>query len=171
MTATLKLNKETAVKEFVLTIKAPSGYVVATTLKVGKTYKLGVCAPDSSPVFFNGQVKDSYYLGLSEEGVDVTLEAFGDGYAFAFTNSAGKKQYIALVVSGTHVNAVMQDEAFAFTHDTTFNAFHAEAGTMGDYYIGGYQNTNRIQTSAAKYYTEDTVDKTNFPCRLYELQD
>ena len=173
LTATLKLNTVTETKEFTLTIKAANAahYVVATTLKVGKTYKLGVCAPDSSPVFFNGQVKDSYYLGLSEEGVDVTLEAFGDGYAFAFTNSAGKKQYIALVVSGTHVNAVMQDEAFAFTHDTTFNAFHAEAGTMGDYYIGGYQNTNRIQTSAAKYYTEASVDKTNFPCRLYELQD
>ena len=56
---------------------------MAEALTVGNTYKLGVAFPNSDPIFFDGTVVGDYYLGLSEDGLDVTLEAVGTGTGYA----------------------------------------------------------------------------------------
>ena len=61
----------------------------------------------------------------------------------------------------------MSNTAFAFSHDTTNNAFYGLAEGMGNYYIGGSGSYNDITTKAESGISSSTF----YACRLYEKQD
>ena len=136
----------------------PAAPTYVTELIPGKAYKLGLYSTDkSAEYFFVGTMKD--YYGATdvnfEKGVDTFVETTSGGYYLYFVNASGKKQYINLVVSGTHRNFTFTDTATSvFTWDAAKNALCTTVsgetcymGTYGYYYTMGVLQSSKLQSS------------------------
>jgi len=174
--ATATVGTATATKEFTVVVKKnevdPSGksWQVVTELQTGVAYKLGLFqAGLSKSLYFTGAMK-GYYFATAEEaegGVDVFLEEVEEGYRMYFLLD-GAKQYIEVVISGTHINVVFT------TTPTTYFVYNEEYNTMTITltdsrvcYLGTYGTYNTISAS--------TIDKitssTSYVCHFYEYKE
>lgn len=145
----------------------PSKPTYVTEPIPGKAYKLGLYSTDkSSEYYFVGTMKD--YYGATdvnfEKGVDTFVETTSGGYYLYFVNASGKKQYINLVVSGTHRNFTFADTATSvFTWDaeksTLYTTVSGEICYIGTY--GYYVTMGVLQTSK--------LNIGDYFARLYEM--
>ena len=144
---------------------APSNPVYATEISTGAAYKLGFLqASEDTEYYFTGTM--SGYYGATdtafENGVDVYVETSGSGYRLYFNDASGKKQYINLVLSGTHYNFTYSTTATStFTWDTAKHAFYTtvsgEVCYMGTY--GTYKTVSVLRSSLSK--------DTDYIARMY----
>ena len=116
----------------------------ATSLTVGKAYKLGFFSTNKNAEYYFTGTMTGYYGSTDtapEQGVDVYVENASGGYYLYFNNTSGQKQYINLVLSGTHYNFTYSTSASSvFTWDSAKNALKTTVsgescyiGTYGDY--------------------------------------
>ena len=139
----------------------------ATEIEVGKAYKLGIYSTNkSAEYYFIGSM--SGYYGATDtdvtKGVDVYVETTTGGYRLYFMNGS-QKQYINLVVSGTHRNFTYSTTATSvFTWDSAKHSFYTtldnEAcyiGTYGSYVTMGVLQTSKLQDTdyLARMYVTD----------------
>ena len=140
---------------------APVKPTYATTPEIGKAYKLGLFSISKDVEYFFTGTMSGYYGATDtaiEKGIDVYVEQASGGYYLHFKNASGKKQYINLVVSGTHRNFTFADTATSvFTWDTTKYTFKTTVeneicyiGTYGDYVTMGVLQTSKL--GANDYY-------------------
>ena len=141
-----------------------------TSPSTGVAYKLGFLSTSSGNVhYFTGSMSTSNsYYGATDtsfaNGVDIFVESVSGGYRMYFKNSSGAKQYINLVVSGTHRNFTFSSTATStFTWDSAKNAMktvlEGEDVYIGNY--GSYTNVGTLQSSKLK--------DTDYIARLYTM--
>ena len=146
---------------------APSNPTYATEIVTGQAYKLGFFSTNkNAEYYFTGAMdtNNSYYGATSTdytEGVDVYAEATSGGYRLYFINN-NQKQYINLVISGTHRNFTFSSTATSvFTWDSAKHSFYTtldgEKCYMGTY--GTYVTMAVLQESKYK--------DTDYIARLY----
>ena len=97
---------------------------VVAAPKAGVAYKFGMVQEnvDKKAVYYLKGGMSGYYMATSSSSsaaIDVYLEETTDGfYLYAMVN--GKKLYINMVISGTHVNGAYEDTAkTVYTYDAT----------------------------------------------------
>ena len=126
-------------------------------------------------LYFSGEVSGNY-LALSEHVGDAAatyLEAFGDGYAYAFYDKTGAKKYFEVYdYSGGGKNGV-------HICDTPTNPgyWNAELGQLrytvgtGTFYMGTYSSYNTISSSNVTYIDGEAnrakIDISQFPARSF----
>ena len=131
----------------------------------GTAYKFGLTQGNAQnkQYFITGDM-DGYYMATTEEAAtaaDVYIEATTGGY-YLYT-TAGGKQYINMIVSGTHVNAAFEATA------TTVYTYNAEKKTMvatvnDILYMHGTRNDKSYTTAGPV-----KVELDGFPCQFYTL--
>ena len=133
--------------------------------KVGTAYKFGLTQGNlqNKQYFVTGDM-DGYYMATTEngaEGADVYLEATTGGY-YLYT-TAGGKQYINMVVSGTHVNAAFESAATTvYTYDSAKKTVTA---TVNDVlYMHGTRNDKTYTTAGPV-----KVELDGFACQFYTM--
>lgn len=142
-----------------------------TAPKAGVAYKFGMVqenVSNDSVYYLAGGMAATYYLATTSSAnaaIDVYLEAVSGGYHM-YTMISGKKQYINMVQSGTHVNGKYQDAA------STVYTFDEELRTIvgmfdGQKYIFG---TNSEKNGAPSTYTTVGGYRPDgaFYCQFYE---
>lgn len=144
---------------------------VVTSLKTGVAYKFGMKQTNVSKdavYYLKGGMAATYYLATSSSAntaIDVYLEATNGGY-YMYTNYSGKKQYINMVQSGSHVNGKYQDApATVYTWDEELKTITA-AFDGEQYYFGTGQKKNgapSTYTTVGGYRNEEI-----FYCQFYE---
>ena len=143
-----------------------------TSPATGEAYKLGFFSTSTGSVhYFTGSMstQNSYYGATDtsfDNGVDIFVESVSGGYRMYFKNSSGTKQYINLVVSGTHRNFTFASSATStFTWDSAKNAMktvlEGEDVYIGNY--GTYTNVGTLQSSKLK--------DTDYIARLYTVKE
>ena len=143
-----------------------------TSPTTGEAYKLGFFSTSTGSVhYFTGSMstQNSYYGATDtsfDNGVDIFVESVSGGYRMYFKNSSGTKQYINLVVSGTHRNFTFASSATStFTWDSAKNAMKTVLEGE-DVYIGNYgshTNVGTLQSSKLK--------DTDYIARLYTVKE
>ena len=139
-----------------------------TEPQVGVAYKLGLNQTVNNAIYYFVGTMSNYY-GASETdislAVDMYLETAEGGYYLYFLDESGAKQYINIVVSGTHINFTFANTASSvFIFDTELDAPY----TIVDgkvYYMGTYGNYVTFGTVA-----EDKV-ATSYLARLYATDE
>ena len=136
----------------------------ATEITVGKPYKLGMFSTEkNAEYYFIGSM--SGYYGATDtdynKGVDVYAETTSGGYRLYFMNGS-QKQYINLVVSGTHLNFTYSTTATSvFTWDSAKHSFYTSLngencymGTFGSHVTIGVLSTSKLQDTdyIARFY-------------------
>lgn len=134
---------------------APARPTYATEIQTGKAYKLGIFSTaKDAEYYFTGSM--SGYYGATDtdytKGVDVYAETTTGGYRLYFMKGT-QKQYINLVVSGTHLNFTFASTATSvFTWDSAKHAFYTSLngencyiGTYGSYVTMGVLQTSKLQ--------------------------
>ena len=120
-------------------------------------------------LFFNGGMSKTYYGGTTEsieEAVDVYLETVEGGYYIYFLDEAGAKQYITIVVNGTHKNFTISAEpANVYTFDTTYNTLVTTVSDV-QVYIGTYEQHDTFSISE---YSR-LAGSVNFPAYFYAVE-
>ena len=174
--ATATVGTATETKEFTVVVKKsdvnPSGksWQVVTELQTGVAYKLGLFqAGITKNLYFKGAMSGYYFATVeeAEAGVDVFLEKVEEGYRMYFLLD-GVKQYIEVIISGTHINVVFTPTP------TTYFVYNEEYNTMAITltdsrvcYLGTYGTFNTISAS--------TIDKitssTSYVSHLYEYKE
>ena len=152
---------------------APVKPTYATTPEIGKAYKLGLFSISKDVEYFFTGTMSGYYGATDtaiEKGIDVYVEQASGGYYLYFKNASGQKQYINLVVSGTHRNFTFADTATSvFTWDTTKYTFKTTVeneicyiGTYGDYVTMGVLQTSKLGANDyyARLYSTDGSSST-----------
>ena len=142
----------------------PSAPTYATSITVGQPYKLGMFSTDkNAEYYFIGSM--SGYYGATDtdynKGVDVYAETTSGGYRLYFMNGS-QKQYINLVVSGTHRNftysatatSVFTWDAEKYSFYTTLEGEKCYMGTFGSYVTVGVLQTSKLQSTdyIARFY-------------------
>ena len=137
-----------------------------TDVTVGTAYKLGLYSTaKEAEYFFTGSM--SGYYGATdtnyEKGVDIFAEEANGGYHLYFLNANNQKQYINLLVSGTHRNFTFDTSATSvFTWDAAKSAFYTTVsgeicymGTFGTYVTMGVLQTSKLKDTdyIARFYT------------------
>ena len=146
----------------------PSKPTYVTEPIPGKAYKLGLYSTDKSSEYYFVGTMDGYYGATDvnfEKGVDTFVETTSGGYYLYFINASGKKQYINLVVSGTHRNFTFADTATSvFTWDaeksTLYTTVAGEICYIGTY--GYFVTMGVLQTSK--------LNIGDYFARLYEMK-
>ena len=139
----------------------------ATEITVGKAYKLGLFSTSKDATYYFTGVMSGYYGATDTDatnGVDVYAETTSGGYRLYFKNSSGQKQYINLVISGTHRNFTFATTATTvFIWDADKDAFYTtldgEKCYMGTY--GGYVTVGVLQ--------ESKQQATDYIARFYDM--
>ena len=140
-------------------------WTVATTLKAGVAYKLGLNQTAKGAVYYFVGTMSTYYGATDtavDNAVDMYLEDADGGYKLYFNDANGAKQYIKLVQSGTHYNFTYGAEGSVFTLDTERNALCAPCGDQ-ICYMGTYGNYVTVGT-----LTSEKLKDTDYIARLYE---
>ena len=137
----------------------------ATEITVGKAYKLGLYSSDKDATYYFNGAMNGYYGATdtsATNGVDVYAETTNGGYRLYFMNSSGQKQYINLVISGTHRNFTFAATATTvFIWDAEKDAFYTTLdgekcymGTYGSYVTVGVLQESKSQPTdyIARFY-------------------
>ena len=104
-----------------------------------KAYKFGMAQGNlDNKVFYLKGGMDGYYMATTDDvtaAIDVYVEVTEGGYYF-YTKSGETKQYINMVVSGTHVNGAYEAAASTvYTYDAENNTLIAVVNDA-DYWFG-----------------------------------
>jgi len=146
----------------------PAKPTFVTELSVGTAYKLGFFSTDKDREYYFSGTMSGYYGATDTayaNGVDVYVEATSGGYYMYFVNSSGQKQYINLVLSGTHYNFTYSSSATSvFVWDsaksalsTTVSGETCHIGTYGTHVTMGV-----LRSSLAK--------DTDYIARMYTFE-
>ena len=138
-------------------------YSVVDTPVAGTAYKFGMDQTTVGKILYANGEMSSYYMATVEDpadAIDVYVEETTGGF-YIYTNVAGAKKYLNIVVSGTHVNAVYGDTAVSvFTMDASLKA-PVTAVNNSSYAYGTYGTFTTISTADVVKYP------TNFFARFY----
>ena len=131
------------------------------------------CDTDEGTRYINGKMAATYYLGLTETkdaAVTFKVETSGENFTLQVENGSNQGKYLALVASGTHVNAVYQAAAYDFTwheeelDEGTFGGIGGQVATEGYspswYLLGNQPGKDTVGTVFKKYWP------TNYLVRL-----
>ena len=147
--------------------KEPEKATYATEIEVGKAYKLGIYSTaKSEEYYFTGSM--SGYYGATDtdytKGIDVYAETTTGGYRLYFMNGS-QKQYINLVLSGTHYNFTYSTTATSvYTWDSARHSFYTTVngeicyiGTYGSYVTMSVLRSSMISDTDyfARFYNTD----------------
>lgn len=174
--ATATVGTATEAKEFTVVVKKsdvnPSGksWQVVTELQTGVAYKLGLFqAGITKNLYFKGAMSEYYFATVeeAEAGVDVFLEKVEEGYRMYFLLD-GVKQYIEVIISGTHINVVFTPTPTTyFVYNEEYNTMTITLTDSRVCYLGTYGTFNTISAS--------TIDKitssTSYVSHLYEYKE
>lgn len=174
--ATATVGTATETKEFTVVVKKsdvnPSGksWQVVTELQTGVAYKLGLFqAGITKNLYFKGAMSRYYFATVeeAEAGVDVFLEKVEEGYRMYFVLD-GVKQYIEVIISGTHINVVFTPTPTTyFVYNEEYNTMTITLTDSRVCYLGTYGTFNTISAS--------TIDKitssTSYVSHLYEYKE
>lgn len=174
--ATATVGTATETKEFTVVVKksdvTPSGksWQVVTELQTGVAYKLGLFqAGITKSLYFKGAMSGYYFATVeeAEAGVDVFLEKVEEGYRMYFLLD-GVKQYIEVIISGTHINVVFTPTPTTyFVYNEEYNTMTITLTDSRVCYLGTYGTFNTISAS--------TIDKitssTSYVSHLYEYKE
>lgn len=174
--ATATVGTATETKEFTVVVKKsdvnPSGksWQVVTELQTGVAYKLGLFqAGITKSLYFKGAMSGYYFATVeeAEAGVDVFLEKVEEGYRMYFLLD-GVKQYIEVIISGTHINVVFTPTPTTyFVYNEEYNTMTITLTDSRVCYLGTYGTFNTISAS--------TIDKitssTSYVSHLYEYKE
>ena len=142
-----------------------------TAPKAGVAYKFGMVQENvnkDAVYYLAGDMAAIYYLNTTSSAnaaIDVYLEAVSGGFHM-YTMINGKKTYINMVQSGTHVNGKYQDTASTvYTFDEELKTIVGEFG--GQKYVFG---TNTEKNGAPSKYTTVGGYRPDgaFYCQFYE---
>ena len=130
--------------------------VPTDALKEGQAYKLQLVQTNAGKtVYFTGAM-NGYYYATSEDinaGVDVYAEIVEGGYNLYFLDAQGVKHYMGVVVSGTHVNAVFDQEKTVYSYDAELKTVFVTI--EGEKYLLGTRNDNTYLTIGANKASYD----------------
>ena len=158
-------------------VKYEAGKVVEKTLSVvdnpvvGTAYKFGFVSTSATKggTYYAVGGMTGYYMSTTTSAsaaIDVYLENANGGY-YLYTNYSGKKQYLTMESTGSHVNAIYSDSpSIVFAYDTTNKTLVsttelAKNGASEKYVFGTYGNYFTIGASGASH--DDT-----YYCRFYQ---
>ena len=142
------------------------GYAKVSEPASGQTYKFGADKggnPNNAQCI-TGDMVNKYYLGTTadpELAQDVTATEATEGWTLKLENG----KYIGVAVSGTHLNAVYQDEPHYFEYNTTLETFVSTVqfdGADTEVILG--MDATHDTVSA---YSMDEVEQTNV-AHLYD---
>ena len=120
-------------------------YAVVDAPVAGTAYKFAMVQEnlDNKVLYLAGGM-DSYYMATTDNGdagIDVYLEETTGGY-YLYTTDGTTKQYINMVVSGTHVNGAYEETASTvYTYDTESKTIIAVVNDA-DYWFGTRNDKN-----------------------------
>ena len=147
--------------------KEPEKATYATEVEVGKAYKLGIYSTEkTAEYYFTGSMSGFYGATDTDyaKGVDVYAETTTGGYRLYFMNGS-QKQYINLVLSGTHYNFTYSTTATSvYTWDSARHSFYTTVngeicyiGTYGSYVTMSVLRSSMISDTDyfAHFYTTD----------------
>ena len=145
----------------------PAEPTFVTSIASGTAYKLGLFSTSMNATYYFTGAMSSYYGATEtayEAGIDVFVEETDGGYYLYFIDAGSTKQYINLVVSGTHKNFTFNTtEISLYTWDAEKNALCTTVGDevcyIGTY--GSYVTMSVLQASKLK--------DTDYIARLYTL--
>lgn len=134
--------------------------------EVGKAYKFGFFSTAKNATYYAVGGMSGYYMATSTSSaaaIDVYLEATNGGY-YLYAMIGGKKQYMNMEVSGTHLNAVYRDTASTvFTYDSAKQTLVVSIDRpdkgVKEYAFGTYDNYVTIGTTQ--------TDKDSYFCHFY----
>lgn len=133
---------------------------VAVETPVAGQYIVGF-SNGTNKYYLTGKM-DGYYLGTSENPNDatyITVASSGEGWTLQIEDL----NYIGAVVSGTHLNAVFQEQAFVWTWDATNKAFTASLDADTTVFLGGRGKFSTVGV----YETSNFGDSEYYTCGLY----
>ena len=90
-----------------------SNLSVVDSLEVGKAYKFGMVQQAAGKTVYLAGGMEGYYMATTENAstsLDVFVEEANGGY-YLYTMISGKKTYINMVISTTHVNGAYEETA------------------------------------------------------------
>lgn len=170
---TIEFNFPTMDKRVAGTAVAEKKLTVVTSPKAGVAYKFGMVQENLSKTdvyFLKGGYQATYYMATAASttaAIDVYLEATTGGF-YMYTTYNGSKEYLNLVVSGTHVNPKYQATASTvYTYDSTMQTMCAVIDGENRYF-----GTAKLKNGAASTYNtiggvKGTADDI-FYCKLYQ---
>ena len=119
-------------------------------LKEGQAYRFTLVQPKASKtVYFTGKMSSYYYATSTDinAGVDVFVEYVEGGLNLYFVDANGAKHYMGMAVSGTHINAVFDQDKTVFTYNEELQTV---VGLVdGKEYVFGTRNDNTYTTIGA----------------------
>lgn len=134
------------------------GYEKVTAPESGKTYKFGAdkTGDPNLASCITGDMSGYYMVTSTDPEIAIDVTATETDGKWTLKTAAGK--YIAVSVSGTHYNAVYQDEPFSFTFDEELATFVADVtydgaptqaiiGLQGTYATMGAYNISELDST------------------------
>lgn len=134
------------------------GYEKVTAPESGKTYKFGAdkTGDPNLASCVTGDMSGYYMVTTTDPEIAIDVTATETDGKWTLQTAAGK--YIAVSVSGTHYNAVYQDEPFSFTFDEELATFVADVtydgaptqaiiGLQGTYATIGAYNISELDST------------------------
>ena len=134
------------------------GYEKVTAPESGKTYKFGAdkTGDPNQASCITGDMSGYYMVTTTDPEIAIDVTATETDGKWTLKTAAGK--YIAVKVSGTHYNAVYQDEPFSFTFDEELATFVADVtydgaptqaiiGLQGTYATIGAYNISELDST------------------------
>ena len=134
------------------------GYEKVTAPESGKTYKFGAdkTGDPNLASCITGDMSGYYMVTSTDPEIAIDVTATETDGKWTLKTAAGK--YIAVKVSGTHYNAVYQDEPFSFTFDEELATFVADVtydgaptqaiiGLQGTYATMGAYNISELDST------------------------
>ena len=136
---------------------------IVDTPVVGTAYKFGFFQTKKNATYYAIGGMTGYYMMTSTSpagAIDVYIEnANGGYYLYAMIN--GKKQYMNMETSGTHVNAVYRDNAVTvYTYDAEKKTLVYTTDVKGECAFGTYGDYTTIGTSQ--------TSKDGYYCHFYK---
>lgn len=163
-TATIVSGEASDTKDITVTIKAKDNRVAGVKGVEGVAYKLVMNQTNANKVVYLLGSMSSFYIATTEkveEGIDVYVEIVSENAYRLYTTIEGKKQYIEMIVSGTHLNAEFHETAsMTWSWNDTLNTYTAVLD--GKECVLGTRNDKTFTTVGAC-----EVSKNPFVCQLY----
>ena len=176
LTATLTCGEASETVEFEVMLIATNFEIVPVTApQANVAYKLYMFqGTNGYGVFVSGGINQDRYLITSKtatEGLDVYVEANGDGYSF-YTTIDGAKKYINVTLNDASKVAVLYQDAATsvYTYNAEINAWVTNLdGT--DYYLGTYNNFDTVSASKTSFINAENTGVSQFPLQLVTLSE
>lgn len=129
--------------------------------------KFGLYQPKlNKSQYFSGSMVNNYYFGTTEnygEGVDVYAIDAGNDQIYLRIGEYG--QYIGAAKSGSHNNIVMQDAAYAWDYDETYDAYCTTLGE-DELVVGSYNSYDTISLT----YADNLQTGKAFPAHVVQSE-